>query len=173
MGRKIGPPPPERTKAGRSGRVTRCTPELPLRLVDALKAGYTRRNACALVGISHQTLYNWLDRGAEGEQPFADFRMSILSGEAKAASEAVDEIRKAGRDGDWRASAWFLARRFPEAWSERHQVTHEGGETPIKTEVKDTTEPPTEETVALAHLKTLQSLTDAGLLLAAAPSKDG
>lgn len=72
-------------------------------ILNALRQGCTRRAAAAVGGISHQTLYNWMD---------ADLTLvgaiERAEGEAEATFTAI--VAKAAVTS-WQASAWWLERR--------------------------------------------------------------
>ena len=66
-------------------------------------------------------------------------RLGRLEGAAASAAEAEEEtpgedeardlavgcLLRAARNGDWKAAAWFLERRYPEEWGKRTHVTNE------------------------------------------------
>lgn len=72
-------------------------------VLEALRQGHTRRAACRLVGISYQSLYNWLCDD-----------LTLLDAVEKAEAEAeryyLDVIREAAKE-NWQAAAWYLERR--------------------------------------------------------------
>lgn len=78
-------------------------------LVEALRAGATRRAAAAAVGISEDTLKRW-------ELGSPTLRADFEKAEAEAMLQAVECIRKAALV-DWRAAAWWLERRGSREWS--------------------------------------------------------
>jgi transposase len=96
-------------------RPTKRTPELERRLLDALRAGNTRRAACAYAGVEQHTFQRWLLR-------FAHFAQAIEKAEADAAVRNVAIIQQAARDGTWTAAAWWLERRYPEDYGRRERV---------------------------------------------------
>lgn len=146
------------------GRPTKLTPKLQKEFCDVLRAGNTRSAACAYTNISYQSFLNWLERGEEaGEGIYFDFLENVAKAESAAEIRNVALIQTAAKAGTWQAAAWWLERRRPKDYSRHTKLVHEGGDKPIKTETKDTTEPPPPER-ALGHLKTLQSLMDSGVL---------
>ena len=66
-------------------------------------------------------------------------RLERLEGAAASAAEAEEEcpgedeardlavgcLLRAARNGDWKAAAWYLERRYPEEWGKRTHVTSE------------------------------------------------
>lgn len=87
-------------------------------ILAAISMGASRRIAAAYVGVSHQTI------GAEAERD-SEFSTALVRAESDSVIRHLKIIEKAGEGGDWRASAWFLARRFPESWSEHRRYSHE------------------------------------------------
>lgn len=119
------------------GRNTKLTKEVQDELARLIGAGVYMRQACEFVGLSEQTIYNWMMRGSTEilrlesdpkarplakEEPFVEFYKKIKKAENASEVRAVihwqEEIK-----GDWRAAASFLARRFPDRWSPRLEVT--------------------------------------------------
>jgi hypothetical protein len=93
------------------GRKTLCTPQLQKRFCDALAKSHTIKNACVVAGISESTFYQWLARGAIGEEPYAKFVELVQSARARGLVALVESIIT---DKDWRAKAWYLERVWPE-----------------------------------------------------------
>jgi hypothetical protein len=94
------------------------TPAKREALIKLLKQGNHRDTACRAVGIGRRTLYNWLTRGATGEGEYGEFAQQVIAAEAEAESVTLSYVLNAVPE-DWRAGAWFLARKFPEHWAER------------------------------------------------------
>lgn len=89
--------------------------EVTRRILDALKAGNTRRASYAYAGIDQNTFYRWLEKDRE-------FREGVEKAEADAEVWHVTNIRKAAGDGTWTASAWWLERRRHEDWKKRDEI---------------------------------------------------
>ena len=102
-------------------------PELAARIITYLRAGSYLETAAAAAGVSKSTLHRWLQRGSEGEEPFAHFADQVE--EALAASELRDlaRIDKAA-DGNWQAAAWKLERRNPKMWGRREYTQLTGAD---------------------------------------------
>ena len=111
-----------------AGRPTKCTPELTEKICEYLASGCYVCTACALVGISDQTLSNWKQRGEAGEEPYLGFVDAIKDAEARAEARAVALVQKAMVD-DWKAAMTWMERKFPDRWSrgERREITGAGG----------------------------------------------
>lgn len=68
--------------------------------------GATKKLACDVAGISGETMYDWEDK-------FPDFAEAVTKAMGRRGVEALTDIRKAGRSGNWTASAWYLERTQP------------------------------------------------------------
>ena len=76
-------------------------------LLTAIAAGMFYKDACARAGISVSVLANWRDKHPELETRMAEAR-------EEARQKALEGIRGAGENGDWRASEAWLRLSFPE-----------------------------------------------------------
>jgi transposase len=146
---------PPRFKKGK-GRPTKISPEIQKKIVEAITRGNYTETAAALAGISKDTFYAWLKKGARQKKgPFKEFSDAVDRAQAEA--EAMDLVRievaangrptKLLRDEkgniifdekgkpiimersvypDWTAAAWRLERRFPERWSSKARIEHTG-----------------------------------------------
>lgn len=83
------------------------------RLLDALRIGATVQMACAAAGISDTTYYRWLD----GNERAAG---AVEAAKTTAAVSALESIQRAAVNGDWRAAAWLLERRYPADFGRSH-----------------------------------------------------
>jgi len=98
-----------------AGRISKYTPERVERIINALRAGNTRGAACHYGGIDHDTLLNWTKR-------YSEFSEAVSRAEGDAEVAHVANIAKASREGDWRASAWWLERRRHEDWGRKDRI---------------------------------------------------
>lgn len=81
------------------------------KIVDALKRGNTRRNACALSRVASRTFDVWMKDDSA-------FKAQVLAAEAFAEDEGIERIRE-GAAG-WQGMAWWLQRRNRNGrWAER------------------------------------------------------
>lgn len=78
-----------------AGRNTLLTKALQKKIVKTLKAGATKADTCAYVGIGEATFYEWLERGEAGEAPFAEFAEAVTQALSDAKVVAIDSIRSA------------------------------------------------------------------------------
>jgi transposase len=98
-----------------AGRPSLLTEERRADLTLALAEGVPARIAAASVGVSPRTVRHWLATSDLRER-VAELR-DTRSEHADAENEArlVLLILRAAQH-DWRASAWWLERRYPERW---------------------------------------------------------
>lgn len=108
------PPKKPKAKTGRKGKFS----DVEESLLAHLRVGHTDKDACALVGISAETLYTWLK-----EKP--EFSESVKKARMVAKDQCIKIIRRAGLKS-WMAAAWYLERRFRDEYSTKHNVTHDG-----------------------------------------------
>ena len=121
-----------------SGRKTKLTEEVQSSFTGLIAQGIFVRQACEFVGISEQTIYNWMARGSaeilrlendpkarpiKKEAPYVSFFQLVKKAEKTSEIRSVTQWQNAIKDGDWRAAKDFLARRFPDRWSPRIEIT--------------------------------------------------
>jgi hypothetical protein len=101
------------------GRHDGLTPEVSARIVQALRLGAHRCVVAEAAGISRTTLWRWLEQGeAEREGRFRELYTAARRAEAEAELRHVALVDRAAQS-DWRASAWWLPRRYPERYGQR------------------------------------------------------
>lgn len=86
------------------GRTSLRSTERDQAILNALRAGNTRRAAAAFAEVSHATFYRWLEDDGT-------FRDAVEKAEAEAEVRFLTQIAKAATDGTWQAAAWWLERR--------------------------------------------------------------
>lgn len=124
------------------GRNSKLTEEVENELSRLISAGVYMRQACEFVGISEATVYNWMTRGSAEilrlendpkarplakEAPYVEFFHRIKKAENASEIRAVTAWQSEIKEGDWRAAKEFLARRFPDRWSPRLELTGADG----------------------------------------------
>lgn len=105
------------------GRPTKRSPVVERAICANLRLGNTREASARLAGISYATLKRWVNLSAR-------FCAAVEKAEAQAEQKHVGNIRKAGADGNWQASAWWLERRRHGDWrkpAERTELSGPGG----------------------------------------------
>lgn len=120
----------------KGGRPTKLTPELQEEICKAIRAGNYIETAAAFAGISKNTLYDWMKRGArekerlaknprakvkKSEAPFVDFSDAVEKALAAAEVRDVMLIGKAA-ETQWQAAAWRLERKFPDRWGRKERL---------------------------------------------------
>lgn len=111
-------------------KLTKETIEHVSRLV---REGHYIVVVCDVMGITRPTYYNWKERGQEveerlengeikekklnkNEKLYLEFWKEIKKAEAEAEMYQTRNVSKAGDEGDWRASAWLLEKRWNDRW---------------------------------------------------------
>lgn len=117
------------------GRPTKRIPETEARILEALRAGNTRRTAAEYGGITVTTFCDWVNR-------FPEFSEAVKKAEADCVAAMVAVIKRAATgypvkktvtktrevggvaetettvteyiEHSWQAAAWYLERRIPE-----------------------------------------------------------
>ena len=84
-------------------------------IFDAIKDGFTEKEAYGLAGISESTYFGWKKKNES-------FRSEIDKKRLEFEASRVERIRKAGEKGQWQADAWTLERLRPEKYSERRRI---------------------------------------------------
>ena len=107
-----------------AGRPTALTPDLQKIITDTIRQGNYAHVAAAAAGITEKTFYEWLQRGDRGEEPFREFSEQVLISASEAEKNMTDVLRAAATgtvEGDWKAGAWWLERRFPKRWGRQQR----------------------------------------------------
>ena len=133
-------------------------PELIARVVRNIREGHDHKRACRAEGVNYATFENWL---TDGRKENADPRLARLVADVEAADESgiVSDVRmlRSWFYDDWRAIAWYLARRDPARFG-KVETVRMGGDpdgVPIRTEQEaniDFTGWPVEDVLAYADL---------------------
>ena len=95
------------------GRPTMCTPEVIERLCAEMEALGFVGAACARAGVAKSTVEEWVQRGKDGQEPFAEFAGRWAQARARANARHVEAIQASP---DWRARAWLLERAAPDEY---------------------------------------------------------
>ena len=114
----------KRAAPRKRGRPTLLTPELQ----EAICAYIARDDmyavvACALCNITEKTYYRWIERGRDGEEPYASFCQSIKEAEAQAELQLSRDMKDDPRH--WQMYMTIKERRFADRWAKRERVQHE------------------------------------------------
>lgn len=146
--RKPNKKPPAPTGQVGPGAPTTLTREILTEFSALMAAGNYFCTVCAYLDIPEKVAYDWRNKGDAGEDAtgpdpdiYRDFSKSIKRAEARAEVRAAALLQQAAQDrtvelpeegsnqrwvqGDWRAIAEFMARRYPKRWSKAERVSQE------------------------------------------------
>ena|SRR5215831_14406176 len=98
-----------------AGRPTTLTPEVEDLLVASLRYGNYVTVATRAAGVGWSTFKAWMQRGAAGEEPYAQLKERVEKARAEGQVRLVAIISRAA-ETDWRAANWLLERQWPEQW---------------------------------------------------------
>lgn len=114
------------TPRGKGRKPPRWNDPRILTLLAYLEAGAYRGQAITAAGLAERTVMRWLEIGRDEAQRAEDedlpltfyrhFWQAVVRAEVVPEMRALHTIRRAGERGGWRASAWFLERRYPDVW---------------------------------------------------------
>lgn len=93
----------------------KLTEELAEEAIRLVRNGASNADVIAWLGVSETAFYGWL------KTPKTDAQRKLVEGMKKAETERklwhLQHIHKAAEDGDWKASAWYLERRYPREYA--------------------------------------------------------
>lgn len=101
------------------GRPLRLTQVVHDTIIKHLKVGAFRRHAAEAAGVSEDAVNSWLTRGAAGEKAYVTFYEDVRKVQAEDAIRSQSVITRAQLahiDGDWKAAAWNLERKYPKLY---------------------------------------------------------
>jgi hypothetical protein len=102
--------------------VGRLNPAFIDMFCNLLSHGNYIQTACKLMRIPESTFQSWMRIGKQAEFGIhREFYERVLQADASAEAYALETVKK-HFDRDWRAGMTFLARRFPDRWSERRYI---------------------------------------------------
>jgi len=84
------------------------------KIIQALKAGNTRRASAAYAGVNPDTFYDWLN-----DPTFSD---AVYEAESNPEVICATSIVNAARKGDWRAGDKWLSKRRRDEWGDEINV---------------------------------------------------
>ena len=87
--------------------------------LNRIKMGQSLRGSCGLSKLSTSTLFRWMDESPEIKKLIQDAKDEGMGN--------IEARFMMGSDNDnptdWRAMSWMLARRFPDAYGEKKELT--------------------------------------------------
>lgn len=111
------------------GRPTKLTPETQEIICKHIARGLPYASACRLAGICESTFALWRQKGNEdedGESIYSEFSEAVARANDEFRQWVHDKHIEAADSGDYRAAGDLARARFPEEYSERRIVKHEG-----------------------------------------------
>jgi hypothetical protein len=108
-----------------------------------IRAGNYVNVVCNYLGIDESTWYRWIKKGEEDNKKginniYCKFFKSIKRAESIAEIKNVNVIQMASQE-DWKASAWYLERKYFDRWGrkEGREITGKDGGSVKVEEVKN------------------------------------
>jgi hypothetical protein len=98
---------PRKNDKRKLGPLTKYSPFVTRKICRLVAEGLNPQAAASLAGISAPAFDQW-------QRDFPEFSLSIQQAEAKCQASLLSTINQAIREGEWRAAAWVLERRWPE-----------------------------------------------------------
>lgn len=113
------------------GRKSKLTVEVVDKICQAVKLGASLSLAARYAGICDTSLHRYLALGAEGgrgerAKMAAKLVARLRQAEGDGGVGLLAKIQKSATNGDWRAGAWILERRYPEDYGRRVDNRHGG-----------------------------------------------
>jgi hypothetical protein len=94
------------------------------KLEQAIRLGATYELAARYAGVSEKTFERWRMQAATAkpESTLGRLRDRLLQAEGRAVVTWLAQIEKAATEGDFRAAAWKLERRYPDQYGRKVQA---------------------------------------------------
>jgi hypothetical protein len=108
------------------GRPNKFDEKITSKIIELVEKGAFQKFACLYVGISEQSLANWLDKGANAESendPYYKFYRDFNHAKVERSRILLEEIAS---DPDWKAKKWLLEREWPDLVDVSKQVQVSG-----------------------------------------------
>ena len=101
----------------------KLTEELAKEAIDLVGGGASNADVIAYLGVSESTFYSWI------REPKNKAQTELAQGLKKAETERklwhLQRIHEAAKNGDWKASAWYLECRYPNEYARTQRITGE------------------------------------------------
>jgi hypothetical protein len=109
----------EKGEPGKNGRPTLLTPAIQEAIAADVEAGAKFEDAAVLNGITERTLYNWINRGENGEEPFYGFFQALTRARAAAKLSAIKNVRSGCVRAitAWWQAAWHMMVKSQPVWA--------------------------------------------------------
>lgn len=115
------------------GRPTSCTEDVTKRVCKSIRLGAPIKTATRSAGISRASFFDWMKRGASGEDPFADFMDRVEEAQAayfEGLALVVTSHIHASSKRDPKMALRVLTLRDPEHWAPMHRLPLTGDDAP-------------------------------------------
>jgi hypothetical protein len=124
---------------GQGGRDTMLTPDLIKTISQYVKHGAYLTHAASACGITPALFYSWMHKGEEEpESIYGMFRKQMVVAFSEAAMKHELRIEQASND-DWKASAWWLAKMFPDIYGKERIRVEMSGPDGLPVQIKNET----------------------------------
>lgn len=101
----------------------KLTKELAEEAIKLVKGGASNQDVIDYLGVAESTFYAWL------REPQNEAQAALAQGLKKAETERklwhLQRIHEAAKNGDWKSSAWYLERRYPNEYARTQRITGE------------------------------------------------
>ena len=101
----------------------KLTEELAEEAIKLVKGGASNQDVISWLGVSEGTFYGWI------KNPRNKAQEQLAEGLKKAETERklwhLQRIHRAAEKGDWKASAWYLERRYPNEYARTQRISGE------------------------------------------------
>lgn len=101
----------------------KLTEELAKEAIGLIADGASNQDVINYLGVAEGTFYTWL------REPKNDAQRALAQGMKKAETKRkiwhLQRIHRAAENGDWKASAWYLERRYPNEYARTQRITGE------------------------------------------------
>lgn len=110
------------------GAPSKLTPEIIAEFSKAISEVLVIRQAAGLIGVSHATIYNWINKGEEDSKKdlsndFVHFFYTVKVAQAREVRKLIADVRE--RPTGWQACAWLLERCFREDFGQDNEKIRE------------------------------------------------
>ncbi len=96
-------------------RKTKYNEEIVKAICEGLEKGVSILAICGAVKIDEKTYYNWKEK-------YPEFKEAVDSVRPILEYKWLNVIEEAAINGDWKAAAWFLQKRYPDAYADKREV---------------------------------------------------
>lgn len=100
------------------------TPETQKAICDALEVSVPEKYAAEANGVDERTFHGWLEKAADGTEPYASFRAAVTRARAKAVVNLTARALQ-GEKGSSQAT-WLLERRYHREYGQVQRIQHAG-----------------------------------------------